>query len=243
MARPEDSDAATGLDVTDVAVVIPAYQASASVAEVVHGAAEWIDPVVVVDDGSTDGTGDAAASAGAQVIRHQHNRGKGAALSTGLTKVFAADGIAATWALTLDADGQHLPSEIPKLLDARRPDVHLVMGTRAHLFAAMSPVRRTSNRWSSRLISFLAGLSVPDVQTGFRLYHRDLFAAVGGMPEDRFDAESAIVVRAGRRGFAVATVPIELGTADGRSTSHYRGLVDGLRIARGVARARLESVR
>ena len=79
-----------------------------------------------------------------------------------------------------------------------------------------------------------------DVQTGFRLYTRRLVEATG-FPEARFDAESAVVVRACRRGFRIATVPVRLGFADGRTTSHYRPLVDSLRIARSVMRARLDA--
>ena len=103
----------------------------------------------------------------------------------------------------------------------------------------MSPVRRFSNTLSSRLISSVAGRTMLDIQTGFRLYTRRLIDAVG-FPEARFQAESAVVVRTLRRGFELATVPIELARVDGRSTSHYRPLVDSLRIARAVARARFE---
>ena len=100
----------------------------------------------------------------------------------------------------------------------------------------MSRSRRYANALSSRAISSFAGRPLGDVQTGFRLYSRRLIESVG-MPEDRFDAESAIVVRAARRGFVIKEVPGELGFADGRSVSHYRALVDSLRIARSVVRA------
>jgi hypothetical protein len=106
----------------------------------------------------------------------------------------------------------------------------------------MSRVRRNSNRWSSRLISIAAGRQVHDVQTGFRVYSKTLLDATG-FPENRFDAESAVLVRAARRGFRIDAVPIELGFVDGRATSHYRPIVDSLRIARSVIRARFEPVR
>jgi hypothetical protein len=110
------------------------------------------------------------------------------------------------------------------------------------LFAAMNSVRRASNTLSSWAISVLAGERLRDVQTGFRLYRRDLVEALG-FPETGFEAESAIVVRAARRGFELAVVPIELGFADGRCTSHYRPVADSLRIAGAVIRARLEGAR
>src|SRR6185436_2985952 len=140
--------------------------------------------------------------------------------------------------ITLDADGQHLPEEIPKLL-AAAPEADLVLGVRDHLFAEMSALRRASNRLSSRAISFAAGQPLSDIQTGFRFYARRLIETVG-FPEARFEAESAVVVRAARRGFKVVTIPVHLGFADGRTTSHYRPLMDSLRIAGAVTRARLE---
>ena len=219
-----------------VAAVIPAYNAAPSVGNVVRQTLDFVEEILVVDDGSTDTTADEARAAGAEVLVHSENRGKGAALRLGFSTLFER-GIEG--ALTLDADGQHLPGEIPVLLAAWEGGADLILGTRDHLFAEMSRVRRTSNGLSSRAISFAAGRPVSDVQTGFRIYSRTLIEATG-FPEDRFEAESAVVVRAARRGFAIEAVPIKLGFADGRCTSHYRPLIDSLRIARAVIRARFE---
>lgn len=221
-----------------IAAVIPAYQAAHSVGAVVRGTRERIDHVLVVDDGSTDGTGAAAAQAGARVIGFDRNRGKGCALRAGFDDLFCRgyDGV-----VSLDADGQHLPSELPRLIAAYAGGADLVIGSRDHLFGGMGAVRRTSNRWSSYLISAVAGQVLSDVQSGFRLYGRRLIAEAG-FPDGRFEAESAIVVRAVRRGFTIVTTPVELGFADGRSTSHYRPVLDSLRILGAVARARWEMV-
>jgi hypothetical protein len=105
----------------------------------------------------------------------------------------------------------------------------------------MSRLRRASNRLSSRAISIVAGTRLADIQTGFRLYTKPLIAATG-FPEPRFEAESAVVVRAARRRFAIVTVPVDLGFADGLATSHYRPIVDSLRIAGAVVQARFEAV-
>jgi glycosyltransferase involved in cell wall biosynthesis len=221
-----------------IAAAIPAYDAADSVGEVVRRTALVLGEVLVIDDGSADATAATARAAGARVVAHPENRGKGQALATAFADLFGR-GFDAV--VTLDADGQHLPEEIPKLLAAAEEvaGADLVIGSRDHLFAGMGRVRRTSNRWSSRLISAAAGLGLADVQSGFRLYTRRLIAATG-FPEPRFEAESAVVVRAARRGFRVVAVPIRLGFADGRCTSHYRPLIDSLRIARAVTRARLE---
>lgn len=219
-----------------VAAAIPAYQAAPSVGAVVRGALELLPEVLVVDDGSTDATAEQARQAGARVVSFPCNRGKGAALAMAFQDLFSRgfDGV-----LTLDADGQHLPEEIPKLLRVAETGEDLVLGVRDHLFGEMSALRRASNRLSSKAISFAAGQRLSDIQTGFRFYSRKLIETVG-FPETRFEAESAVVVRAARRGFRVVTVPVRLGFADGRTTSHYRPLIDSLRIAGAVTRARFE---
>ncbi len=238
-----DFDAAAGFSpsaaalrkTTGLAIAIPAYQASQTIAQVVLQARQVIPAVLVVDDGSSDATARLAEEAGAEVVRLANNEGKGAALRMAFITLLGR-GFEAV--VTLDADGQHLPEEIPRLLEARG-DADLVLGSRDHLFDRMGRVRGWSNRWSSRWISRLAGASLRDAQTGFRLYGRRLLMRTG-FPENRFDAESAVLVRAVRGGFRIAQVPIRLGRADGRATSHYRGVVDAWRIARAVVSARWE---
>jgi len=218
-----------------VAVAIPAYQAEASVGDVVRRCLAQLPQVLVIDDGSDDGTAAAAREAGAEVISFEVNRGKGDALETAFAELF---GRGCSAVVTVDADGQHLPEEIPVLL-AAAAGADLVLGTRDHLFAQMSPLRRASNRLSSRAIALVAGRPLTDIQTGFRLYSKRLIERVG-FPEPRFEAESAVVVRAARAGLAIVGVPVRLGFADGRTTSHFRPLVDSLRIAGAVTRARFE---
>ena len=222
-----------------VAAVIPAFQAEPWIGQVASLTLEIVPHVLVVSDGSVDGTADRARETGSEVMVLPFNQGKGAALRHAFGSLFRRGFEAA---VTLDADGQHVPGDIPKLIDAWLHGADLVLGSRDHAFADMCRLRRMSNRISSRLISIAAGRRVADVQTGFRIYSRNLIEATG-FPESRFDAESAVVVRAARLGFRITAVPISLNYTDGRTTSHYRPFVDSVRIARSVMRARLEFLR
>ena len=217
-------------------VVIPAYNAGKSVGGVVKSCRSVMNDILVVDDGSVDDTGAAAKAAGAEVVAHPHNRGKGAALKTGFA-----------WALehgfddviTLDADAQHLPEEIPKFLECReKTRADLIIGGRSHLFGGMLPRRRMANRFSAWSIGKAAGMQVTDSQSGYRLYSANLLRTVH-LRTDGFDMESEVIVHAGRGGFKLVTIPINLGFVDGVSTSHYKPLMDTLRIAWTVTRARL----
>lgn len=219
-----------------VAIAIPAYDAAGTVANVVRRSLGTGYPVLVVNDGSSDRTAEVAATAGARVISHPENLGKGRALRTAFHDLFAGG---FNVVVTLDADGQHPPEEISHLLSAVDGGAELVLGTRRHLFSGMSRLRRTSNTLSTWLISRVAGTDLADAQTGFRAYTRTLVEKTG-FPEARFEAESAVLVRAGRMGLPIAFVPIRLEVVDGTSTSHYRPLVDSFRIAGAVSRARVE---
>jgi glycosyltransferase involved in cell wall biosynthesis len=219
-----------------IVAIIPALNAERTVPRVITQARQQLEPVVVIDDGSTDATGDVARAVGAIVLRHDVNRGKGAALKTGFkwARENGYDGV-----ITLDADGQHLPSEIPKFLRRRETGGEdLIIGGRAHLFGQMLPRRRNANRFSAWCIARCSGVPITDSQSGFRFYSSRLIDGIQ-LRTDGFDMESEVIVRAGRKGYRIVTIPIDLGFVDGLSTSHYKPLKDTLRIAWTVTRARL----
>lgn len=216
-------------------VIIPALNAERTVGAVVRGCLEQNLDVVVVDDGSSDATGAMAAAAGALVLRHPVRRGKGGAMKTGFHWALehGFDGV-----IGVDADGQHLPSEIPKLLQCRADTgAELVIGGRSHLFAQMLPRRRLANRFSTWAIAMLSRTPITDSQCGFRLYSARLLQSIP-LRAEGFDMDSEVIVRAGRAGLKLAMTPIEMGFVDGLSTSHYRAVADTLRIAATVLRAR-----
>jgi glycosyltransferase involved in cell wall biosynthesis len=219
-----------------VMALIPALNAAGTIGPVIAEARKFVEDVVVVDDGSSDGTGDVARAAGAgSVLRHEVNRGKGGSLKTGFAHALASGYDAV---ITLDADGQHLPHQIPKFIEAwQTTGADLIIGGRAHLFGQMLPRRRLANRFSAWTIAKVSKTGVTDSQSGFRLYSARLLRAVK-LRTDGFDMESEVIVRAGCGGFQVRTTPIDLGFVDGLSTSHYKPLHDTLRIAWTVFRAR-----
>ncbi|MEO8034444.1 MAG: glycosyltransferase family 2 protein [Acidobacteriota bacterium] len=218
-----------------VLALIPALNAARTIEPVIAGVQAQSLPVLVIDDGSSDDTAAIARGAGATVLSHQGNRGKGAALKTGFGYA-VENGYAAV--ITLDADGQHLPEEIPRFLAARHEQgADLIIGGRAHLFAQMLPRRRFANRISSWLIGRASGTNVTDTQSGYRLYSTGMLRDLK-LHSDGFDMESEVIIRAGMRRFKVISIPINLGFVDGLSTSHYKPLADSLRIFKTAVKAR-----
>jgi glycosyltransferase involved in cell wall biosynthesis len=221
-----------------IAALVPAYQAEQTVGDVVRGAREHVARVMVVDDGSDDDTTGAAERAGAAVARHDQNRGKGAALLTGFAAL-ARDGV--THALTLDADGQHLPEEIPRLLAAsEREPTAIVVGVRRKEGHAIRGINRLGNAVADRLLRALAGRAVPDTQSGFRVYPIAATLALGAQGR-RFDFETEILLRAARADLPLVGVPVAVHYPPvAERVSHYRPWQDTVRIVWTVGRAWLQ---
>jgi glycosyltransferase involved in cell wall biosynthesis len=215
-------------------VVIPSKNLEATVGNVVRDVRALGLDVLVVNDGSTDGTSRAAREAGARVIDHPTNLGKGAALKSGFGHA-VEHGYDAV--VTLDGDAQHDTAEIPRFLDAvERTGADIVVGTRMHAVGAMPRIRIWTNRTTSRIVSRLAGQDIPDSQSGYRILRtRVLREITGSLVTSRYDTESEILIRAGRRGFRVASLPIQ--SIYGGTVSHIHPVVDTLRFVRLIARS------
>jgi glycosyltransferase involved in cell wall biosynthesis len=201
---------------------------------VVRGARAHCARVVVVDDGSRDDTAAAARAAGAEVVRQPTNLGKGAALVTGM-QTLAATGVA--HALTLDADGQHLADEMPLLLaaSAAQPEA-IVVGVRRKEGHEIARANRFGNWIADRLMRLIAGRSLPDTQSGFRIYPIAATLALGGRGL-RYDFETEILLRAARRGVPIVGVPTRVYYPPiAERVSHYRRWRDTLRIIGAVIR-------
>ena len=212
--------------------ILPALNAARFLPQVIADirAAQPGCRVLVVDDGSTDGTADTALQAGAEVRRHPRNLGKGMALRTGYAW---AQETGLDWVFTLDSDGQHLPGEMQRFLDAAAGGQwDALVGTRMANNANMPWLRKWTNITTSRVISGLAGCAIPDSQSGYRLYR---VAKLRGLRlrTTRYDAESEILVRLARGGARIGAVPIS--TVYGDQVSSIRPLVDTGRFLRLVA--------
>ncbi len=220
-----------------IVALVPGYNEAPRIGAVVAAAREHL-PVLVVDDGSSDGTADTAREAGATVLEQRPNQGKGAALRTGFRRALddGADAI-----LTLDADGQHDPREIPRFLEAAagQPAPDLVIGRRN--FRAMPPVRRLSNNLGRLAFSWAVGREIPDNQSGYRLVSRRLAEATLASDEPGFAFEVEQITTCIRIGGTIAWVPIRTIYAGApshiRPVAHFREFVRIVRQARRDVRA------
>jgi len=213
---------------SQTAAVIPAYQDEKHIGDVARRTRERLGHVVVVDDGSTDQTAERAREAGAQVIVHNQNRGKGEALKTGLAHWLRSgnpsrsgqDGQIA-WVVLLDSDGQHLPEEIDRFLlaaaDAARPAFFI--GNRMNDVGRMPLIRRVVNRYMSNEISRVCGQKIRDTQCGYRMVPRQLIPDLLGGGH-RYDYETEVLIVASRRGYQIESVPITTVYTDQVSKIH-----------------------
>ncbi len=211
--------------------MVPAYQAAATIREIILRTRATVPSaeIIVVDDGSTDGTGDQGRATATTLVTHPRNCGKGAALRDGIREATARD---ASVLVTIDADGQHPPEEIPRLLrpiEEGRADLVLGARKRDH---AMPISRRFTNWLSATMASRIGGQPVRDAQTGFRAFTREVAERVRPAG-DRYEFEATFLLDALRAGFRVVSVDVP--TIYG-ARSHFRAWGDTWRMARAFAR-------
>lgn len=185
--------------------LVPAYREQGRVGSVVRRLMDYVKDVIVIDDGSGDGTAAEAEAVGAVVLRHPVNKGKGVALNTGFTY---ARGKGFDVVLTLDADGQHSPDDVPHFLEAyRRTGIPVLIGNRMKDATRMPVVRRLTNRFMSWLLSRELRQFIPDTQCGFRLYACDILPPKA-MKSPRYAAESEILLHLADQGIRMDSVPV-----------------------------------
>jgi glycosyltransferase involved in cell wall biosynthesis len=225
-----------GMTETKILALIPAYNEASAISAVVTRARSYL-PVLVVDDGSRDETVSRAETAGAHVLRQVPNQGKGKALRAGFRQALS-EGYDAV--LTLDADGQHDPDEIPLFIEAyRQGQPHLVIGKRT--FKEMPLVRRLANTLGTTLFSWAMRQPVLDNQSGYRLISRQVMESCLSSQEEGFEFEVEMIVVCARQGLRMAWVPIR--TIYGDEKSHIQPLQHGYNFIRLVLKTRRATAR
>ncbi|MCF6353820.1 MAG: glycosyltransferase family 2 protein [Candidatus Polarisedimenticolaceae bacterium] len=220
---------------SDCAVVIPAFNEEATIQALVKRVLLQVEQVIVVDDGSTDGTCDELSELAVTVLKNGQNRGKAASLQHGFQYAMQ-QGCSAV--ITLDGDGQHAPEEIPRLLKAAsdRPDT-IIVAARLINREAAPPLRLFANKFADFWVSWASGYPVVDSQSGFRLYPATLLDSVAqtDCQAEGFVFESKIFIEAAKRGFYSVVVPVESIYLPDRRESHYRPFGDTSRIVLMIA--------
>ncbi len=206
-----------------VAALIPTFNCAGRIGPVVAGTRVHVPAVLVVDDGSTDGSAGEARAAGARVVVHESNQGKAAALRSGLAVLLGED---FTHVLMLDGDGQHNPADIPGFL-AAGAEADLVLGNRLWRPEAIPGRRRWTNIIGTRALELMTGFPVEDSQCGYRLVSTALLRRMP-MVARRYAVDTEILVRAGKMRARFAHVPVQV-IYDG-AVSHYRPLADTVHI-------------
>jgi glycosyltransferase involved in cell wall biosynthesis len=206
-----------------ICILIPAYNARNTLGLVLKKIEPLKSDVVVVDDGSSDETKRLALENRVQLLEHPFNLGKGAALRTGFQYILQRD---YQVVITLDADGQHDPGEIPFLLrifQSVKPDI--LIASRAMGFDKMTFLRRFWNRLGVKAVSRLCHSDITDSQSGFRLIRTEVLKALN-LSTSGFETELELLIKACKRGFSVLSVPIDTPRVDGTGCSHFRPVVD-----------------
>jgi glycosyltransferase involved in cell wall biosynthesis len=217
------------------AVVIPAYNEAQTIRGIAQGALRSTSLVIVVDDGSADATAAALDGLPITLLRNAENSGKAASLA----RAFAhALDCGADTVVTLDADGQHRPEDIPLLLAAHDASPRaVVVGSRLHDDTNIPRDRYLANRFANFWIAWAAGQPISDSQSGFRVYPASLLREVKPR-NDRasgFVFESEVLIEAGRRGYMIRAVPVPAIYEPRGRRSHFRPILDIARIVRMVA--------
>jgi glycosyltransferase involved in cell wall biosynthesis len=209
--------------------VIPVYNNADTIEDVVRGTLKYLDRVVVVDDGSTDGrVAEILAGTEATVLTHETNRGKGAALITALEHVRARGG---KYMIALDGDGQHLPEDIPRFLDLITDDPVIFIGCRNLDSSDVPESSRFGRRLSNLWVWIETGQSLRDTQSGFRAYPVDAVSELR-LRGRGYDFETEVLTRSAWAGIELKEVDIGVRySKDTARTSSFRPFLDNLRIS------------
>lgn len=222
----------------DTAVLVPAYHARQFLSSLLPRIMDHVPAgqIVVVDDASGDGTCALCEMAGITCLRHETNRGKGAALATGFDYLLQKN---FSFIITMDADGQHDPADLGAFVAAKSASSTpgLCIGCRNMKFGVMPPARILSNRLTSFILGLLCGRRILDSQCGYRLYAARLLKKIR-IGFDRFEMESEVIMKAAFLGFPIMFTPVQ--TLYLKGPSNISHVADTLRWTGAVLRIRMQ---
>ena len=214
-----------------ICVIIPTYNESRAIADLINQIAKLGLEVIIIDDGSSDNTVKIATACGAKVLPNLKNMGKGASLIKGYN--FALQhGFDAV--VSMDGDGQHSPSDLPAFIQKAKTSASaLIVGNRMGMTKTMPVLRQITNFLMSKFISLIVKQHIPDTQCGFRLAKKELLSKIG-LSTSKYETESEVLIKAARLGFKIESIPVE--TIYSGQKSQINPLVDSLRFLRFMIR-------
>ncbi len=218
-----------------ICVIIPTYNESKAIAELIKQIKDLNLEVIIIDDGSSDATVKIVQASGAKVLRNETNSGKGSALIKGYNFAIA-QGFDAI--ISMDGDGQHSSEDIKTFIQkAQDPSVCVIIGNRMTMTKKMPFLRIITNNFMSSLLSLIIKQKIPDTQCGFRLVKKEALLAMN-LSTSKYETESEILIKAARLGYKIESVPVK--TIYCGQKSKINPFIDTLRFLRLLA---LEAIR
>lgn len=219
-----------------ICVIIPTYNESRAIADLINQVTKIGLEVIIIDDGSTDDTVKIANACGVKVLVSLQNMGKGASLIKGYNFVLQS-GFDAV--ISMDGDGQHSPDDLAAFIQkAQSSQSVLIVGNRMGMTKQMPALRVMTNFLMSNFISLIVKQHIPDTQCGFRLVKKELLARID-LSTSKYETESEILIKAAHLGFKIESIPIK--TIYSGQKSQINPLVDTLRFVRFMAREFIRS--
>ncbi len=217
-------------DTLKCCVIIPSYNNATTLADVINGVLQFTSNVIIVDDGSTDSTGDILSGfSQITLVTHKKNRGKGMALRNGFSEAVK---MGYDHAITIDSDGQHMPEDIPKFIDAlQKTPGALIVGARNMDQESVPAKSSFGHKFSNFWYQVETGIKLPDTQTGYRLYPVKELSKMRFYTR-KFEFEIEVLVRATWKGVPVNYVPVSVYYAPkNKRISHFRPVRDFARVS------------
>ena len=217
-----------------IAVIMPAYNEEKYLPDLINEVKKYVEDIIVVDDGSYDNTFSIAKSCGVEVLRHEVNRGKGAACRTGLDFALSKN---YDYVILMDADGQHSPDDLPKFLkEIEKREYDLIIGKRNLNTNEMPFIRYMTNRLTSLVTSLLSHQKVEDSQSGYRAVKMSSYKKIE-LKANKYDIESEMIIKMGRLGLKIKEIPVK--TIYAGQKSYINPVIDTLRFLRLAVRSLL----